>query len=95
MGEGRDHHRAKITGLSSITDDVVILPKLFRRLVDYLKLGDDAVTCFPAFLAGVQDRFTILSTGRRVTGLHHVVEVTNGQTVRMTGPVDELVFDEE
>ncbi|WP_405721831.1 nuclease [Streptomyces sp. NBC_01537] len=86
---------AKIFGLSSLTDDVVILPKLFRRLVDYLHLGDPSLSGFPAFLAQAQDRFFILSTGHSTTGLDAVVEVTNGQTVRMTHPAEDLVFDEE
>ncbi|OIJ63744.1 thermonuclease family protein [Streptomyces mangrovisoli] len=85
---------AKVTGLSSITDDVVLLPKLFRRLVDYLQLENPSVACFPAYLAGIQDRFTILSTGKRCVGLHNVIEVSNGQTVRMTEPPENLVFDE-
>ncbi|MGW3318001.1 thermonuclease family protein [Streptomyces fungicidicus] len=84
---------AKITGLSTLTDDAVLLPKLFRRLVDYLQLGPTVpLACFPAFLAGVGDRFSILSTGERCVGLHHVVEATNGQTVRMTHPPEDLLF---
>ncbi|MFD4715226.1 thermonuclease family protein [Streptomyces sp. NPDC058430] len=85
---------AKITGLSSLTDDIVILPKLFRRLVDYLKLSNGSLACFPAFLAGVQDRYSILSTGERCAGLQDVVEVTDSQTVQMTHPAEDLVFDE-
>lgn len=85
---------AKVTGLSSLTDDAVILPKLFRRLVDYLQLDNGSLACFPAYLAGVQDHFTILSTGKRCTGLHNVVEVTNGQVVRMTQAPEDLVFEE-
>ncbi|MCW8375885.1 thermonuclease family protein [Streptomyces justiciae] len=84
----------KITGLSSITDDAVILPKLFRRLVDYLKLNM-ALTCFPAYLAGMEDLVTVLSTGERFTDMHTLVEVTNGNTLRMTHPVDDLLFDEK
>ncbi|PKW05020.1 hypothetical protein SAMN05428944_0085 [Streptomyces sp. 1222.5] len=84
---------AKITGLASLTDDAVILPKLFRRLVDYLRLTMP-LACLPAFLAGVQDRFSILSTGERRTGLHHIVEVTNDHTVRMTHPPEDLLFDD-
>jgi hypothetical protein len=84
----------KITGLASLTDDIVILPKLFRRMVDYLHLGTMPLTCFPAYLAGVQDRYSILSTGERRAGLHHVVEVTNSHTVRMTHPPEDLVFEE-
>ncbi|MFF4160661.1 hypothetical protein [Streptomyces sp. NPDC001678] len=52
--------------MTSITDDVVILPKLFR----------------------------ILSTGHFSTGLDLIVEVPNGQSIRMTHPVEDLVFDE-
>ncbi|MFF8407556.1 thermonuclease family protein [Streptomyces sp. NPDC014846] len=84
---------AKITGLASLTDDAVILPKLFRRLVDYLRLGMP-LACLPAFLAGVQDRFSILSTGERRAGLHHIVEVTNDHTVRMTHPPEDLLFED-
>ncbi|MEV7544931.1 thermonuclease family protein [Streptomyces sp. NPDC089915] len=84
---------AKITGLPSLTDDVVILPKLFRRTVDYLRLAMP-LSCYPAFLAGVQDRFSVLSTGERHTGLQHVVEVTNGDMVRMTQQPEDLVFEE-
>jgi endonuclease YncB( thermonuclease family) len=83
----------KVTGLSTITDDVVILPKLFRRLVDHLHLGL-SVACFPAYLAGKEDRVTVLSTGERFVGLQHVVSVPNGDTVRLLHPVEDLLFDE-
>jgi hypothetical protein len=86
---------AKITGLSSLTEEAVILPKLFRRLVDYFASGSPSVGCFPAFLAGVQDHFSVLSTGKRHVGLNHVVEIVNGDTVRMSHPVEDLLFDEE
>ncbi|MET8289437.1 nuclease [Streptomyces sp. NPDC005132] len=85
---------AKITGLASLTDDVVLLPKLFRRLVDYLQLGTMPLPCFPAFLAGVGDRFSILSTGDRCLSLHRVVETANGQTVGMTHPPEDLLFED-
>jgi hypothetical protein len=85
---------AKVTGLGSITDDVVILPKLFRRLADYLHLGDPSLAGFPGFLAQAEDKFFILSTGHSTTGLDLIVEITNRQTVRMTHPADDLVFDE-
>ncbi|CCK25702.1 hypothetical protein BN159_1323 [Streptomyces davaonensis JCM 4913] len=84
----------KITGLSSITDDAVIVPKLFRRLVDYLKL-DMSLTCFPAYLAGKEDLVTVLSTGERFSGMHNVVEITNSNTLRMTHPIHDLLFDEK
>ncbi|MFE7379319.1 thermonuclease family protein [Streptomyces zhihengii] len=84
---------AKITGLESLTEDVVILPKLFRRLVDHLRLGLP-LACFPAFLAGVGDRYSVLSTGERRAGLQHVVETANGHTVRMTHPPEDLLFED-
>ncbi|MEU9482552.1 hypothetical protein AB0D83_02595 [Streptomyces decoyicus] len=39
---------AKVTGMSSITKDVVIFPKLFRRLKEYLALGNPSRAGFPA-----------------------------------------------
>ncbi|MEU0009369.1 hypothetical protein ABZ079_35365 [Streptomyces sp. NPDC006314] len=82
---------ATVTGMSSLTNDVVILPKLFRRLVDFLNLGNTDLSGFPAFLAQAQDRFLILSTGQFTTGLHAVVEVINSN-VRMTHPTEDLVW---
>jgi hypothetical protein len=41
---------ADVTGLAALQNDIVIVPKLFRRLVDYLHLGDDSMARFPAFL---------------------------------------------
>ncbi|MFE2561716.1 nuclease [Streptomyces sp. NPDC059352] len=85
---------ATVTGMSSITDDTtgaVILPKLFRRLVDYLNLGDPDLNGFPAFLDQAQDKFWILSTGQLTTGLDVVVEVLDSK-VRMTHPSEDLVF---
>ncbi|WBO68813.1 hypothetical protein [Streptomyces camelliae] len=85
---------AKVTGMTSITDQVVILPRLFRRLVDYLRLGDTSLAGFPAFLAQKQDRFFILSTGHSTTRVDYIVKITNGHTIRMTHPAGDLVFDE-
>ncbi|MEU3354624.1 nuclease [Streptomyces sp. NPDC037389] len=89
---------AKVTGMSSITEDVVILPKLFRRLKEYLSLGNTSLACFPAYLGGAADKFRTLSgdhVSTLVTGLHNIVEITNGETVKMTHPSEELLFDEK
>jgi hypothetical protein len=83
-----------VTGLASLEDDIVIVPKLFRRLVDYLHLGDDSMAGFPAFLDQAADKFFILSTGHSTTGLDAVVEVT-GNNVKITRPIEDLVFDEK
>ncbi|MFI6151784.1 thermonuclease family protein [Kitasatospora sp. NPDC051170] len=84
----------KITGLTSVTEDAVILPKLFRRLIDYFQLGSFDISGFPAYLAQRADKYTILSTSHFTTGLDLVVQVTNGDTLRMTNPPEDLVFDE-
>ncbi|MCX5608308.1 MULTISPECIES: thermonuclease family protein [unclassified Streptomyces] len=90
---------AKITGMPSITaaDGAVILPKLFRRLKEYLDLKpyEPLLNCFPSYLAGAGDRFRITSEPEEKVGLHRVVEVINGHTVRMTRQPEELVFDEK
>jgi len=83
-----------VTGLASLEEDIVIVPKLFRRLVDYLHLGDDSMAGFPAFLDQAADKFFILSTGHSTTGLDVIVEV-NGSNVKMTHPIEDLVFDEK
>jgi hypothetical protein len=77
-----------------LTDEVVILPKLFRRLVDYLELngGDPALDAISAYLAQRGDPVLILSTGH-YTGFDYVVRVT-GQTVRLTTAPENLVFQE-
>ncbi|RDI63939.1 thermonuclease family protein [Nocardia pseudobrasiliensis] len=87
---------AVIATETSLADDVVILPKLFRRLADYLALGagDLSLAGFPDFLAQAQDKFFILSTGHSSVGLDAIVEV-DGNTVRMTHPATDLVFDEK
>ena len=85
---------AEVTGLAALEDDIVIVPKLFRRLVDYLRLGDDSLAGFPAFLDQAADEFFILSTGHSTTGLDAVVDVT-GNNVTMTRPIEDLVFDEK
>ncbi|MFD7257132.1 thermonuclease family protein [Streptomyces sp. NPDC059874] len=92
---------ATVTAMTSITDDdtgAVILPKLFRRLKDYLDFtGTPAsLDCFRAFLAGApDDQYRLLpDTKKLFQGLHHIVEVTD-DVVRMTRPAREIVFQEK
>jgi hypothetical protein len=47
--------------VAALEDEIVIVPRLFRRLVDYLRLRDDSMAGFPAFLDQVADKFFILS----------------------------------
>ncbi|MFJ9033084.1 nuclease [Streptomyces sp. NPDC102274] len=86
---------AKLNGLTSLTNSSVMLPKLFRRLADYLVLndGDPSLAGFPGYLEQRDDRLLILSNGQS-TGFDTVVDVTNGSTVRLNRPPEDLVFEE-
>jgi hypothetical protein len=84
----------EIQSVATLTDDAVILPKLFRRLVDYLALNNDdpSLSGFEAYLAQRPDQVFILSTGH-YTGFDYVVEVKK-QVVRLTTAPEDLVFQE-
>ncbi|WP_028924341.1 thermonuclease family protein [Pseudonocardia acaciae] len=84
-----------VAGLDTLTDQVVIMPKLFRRLVDYLALndGDSSLAGLPEFLESQQDRLVVLPEGR-FTGFDNVIEV-DGQDVRLLYPPEDLVFVEK
>lgn len=80
----------RVQGVSSITDEHVILPKLFRRMVDYLQ-GGGPITGFKEHLAANPDPLLILSSGH-FTHLDTIVQV-NGKRVKMTQPPENLVFN--
>jgi len=82
-----------VESLATLTEDAVILPKLFRRLAEYLALGDTSMAGFEAFLTQQDDRLWIVSTGEK-TGFDTVVSV-DGQTVKLVRPPEDLVFDEK
>jgi endonuclease YncB( thermonuclease family) len=90
----RSQKGVDVKSLATLTDDAVLLPKLFRRLVDYLALNDRDVSLdgFPAYLAQREDPVFILSTGA-YTGFDFVVAV-RGQVVRLTTEPEDLVFQE-
>jgi hypothetical protein len=77
-----------------LDDQLVILPKLFRRLIDYLALGagDISLAGFLAFLATRDDRLFVISQAH-ATGLDNITQV-DGQTVRLLHPPDDLIFIE-
>jgi endonuclease YncB( thermonuclease family) len=83
-----------VDSLATLTDVAIVLPKLFRRLVDYLSInnGDVSLAGLPAYLASRDDRLVVVSTGQ-ITGFDNVL-VVDGQTVRMTRPPEDLVFIE-
>jgi endonuclease YncB( thermonuclease family) len=78
-----------------LQDEIVLLPRLFRRLVDYLELegpGGVNLSGVPAYLAARADRLMIMPEGH-VTGLDTVVEMRQ-QQVRLTVAPERLVFFE-
>src|SRR5262249_3896337 len=83
-----------IESLATITDQAIILPKLFRRLAEYLEHGRPSVDLggFRDFLDQQLDRLWIVPSGT-APGFSTVVEVT-GQTVRLTQLPENLVFQE-
>jgi endonuclease YncB( thermonuclease family) len=85
---------ATITSLDALNEQLVILPKLFRRLVDYLALGagDISLAGFLAFLASRDDRLFVISEAH-ATGLDNITRV-EGQSVRLLHPPDDLIFIE-
>ncbi|MEG4323261.1 MULTISPECIES: thermonuclease family protein [unclassified Microcoleus] len=81
--------------LQTITDKVVILPKLFRRLLDYLAINEGSVslTGFKGYLKSLDDRTIILPDGQ-FTNFDYVVDVKD-QTIKLTHPPERLVFVEK
>lgn len=67
----------------------VILPKLFRRLAEYLS-GGGTVADFKTYLESLNEGVTIISSAH-FTHFDTVVEV-NGDVVRMTEPPENLIF---
>lgn len=78
-----------VAGMKTITNDAVILPKLFRRLASHIaKFGN--VKNFKSRLAGTPERVVILSLGHS-THFDTVVE-QSGNKVGLSVPPDDLMF---
>jgi endonuclease YncB( thermonuclease family) len=89
------HTGFRLIDREQLQDDLVLLPMLFRRLVDYLGLeepGGVNLSGFPAYLAARDDRLVTVPEGH-VTGFDSLVEVQQ-QNVRLTLPLERLVFFE-
>jgi hypothetical protein len=85
---------ARIDDLASVTEHQVILPKLFRRLADYIRLFGPSLSCFPAYLAGEYEEFLVSGQEDSLHGLHHVIEITDN-TIRMTRPIEDITIVEK
>ncbi len=80
---------------SQLTDELVILPKLFRRLAEYLSLDETGkvdLTGFAAFLRAHGDRLFTVPAGQ-ATGLSTLVH-RRGQTLALTVAPEQIVFIE-
>ncbi|AGY57083.1 thermonuclease family protein [Gloeobacter kilaueensis] len=83
-----------LDSLATITDEVVILPKLFRRLVEYIELnnGEPGLEGFKSFLEAQADEVTVLPEGR-FTHFDSLITVS-GQQLQLDEPPENLVFRE-
>ncbi len=85
----------KLSSRRQLSDELVILPKLFRRLVDYLALdesGGVSLTVFSAFLDSRDDRLFTVPDGH-ATEFETLVSVKR-QTVNLTIEPERIVFIE-
>jgi len=89
--EDRTNAGFEVDGLKSITEEHVVMPKLFRRLAEYLEAGG-SVAGFDEFLEARQEGVIVISTVHP-THFDNVVEV-EGETVKMTEPPENLIFEE-
>jgi endonuclease YncB( thermonuclease family) len=78
-----------VSNPGDLSTDIVILPKLFRRLAEYFETGG-SVTGFKAFLESGNEGVTVLPQGH-FTHIDNIVEVV-GNVVRMTVQPENLVF---
>ena len=76
--------------MKSLTEEHVILPKLFRRLAEYLQAGG-SVAGFDEFLEGRAEEIIVIPSVH-ATHFDTVVEV-EGETVRMTERPEDLIFE--
>lgn len=83
---------ATITALADLADQLVILPKLFRRLAEYFALGAGSVSLdgFAAFMSSHDDRLYVISDAH-ATGFDNIIAV-DGQTVRLDKDITDLIF---
>ena len=89
--QDRTNAGVTVSNLTSITDDAVILPKLFRRLASFLETGG-SVNGFKNYLAKNPYRVMVLPDAH-FTSLDNLIEV-DGDTVRLTRQPEDLVFME-
>lgn len=86
----------ELVSREQLEDEFVVLPKLFRRLAEFLSLdesGSASLRGFRAFLAQHDDGLFTVPAGQ-ATGLDTLVRV-RGRRVRLTVPPQRIVFTEK
>jgi endonuclease YncB( thermonuclease family) len=79
-----------VEDLQSISQEQVILPKLFRRIAQYLE-GGGSIAGFKAFLREKDEGIYLISSGH-YTHFDTVIEV-EGDKVRMTVAPEDILFE--
>ena len=90
------HHGFDVKSRDQLETELVILPKLFRRLAEFLSLdetGSASMTGFRAFLAQHDDRLFTVPAGQS-TGFDTLVKV-RGQHLRLSLAPEHIVFVEK
>jgi endonuclease YncB( thermonuclease family) len=85
----------RLTSRKQLTDELVIMPKLFRRLAEYLTLDDTgkvSLAGFPAFLAAHADRLFTIPAGQATS--FDTLIARRGQTLHLTLPPEQIIFQE-
>jgi endonuclease YncB( thermonuclease family) len=86
----------RLESRQQLQDELVIVPKLFRRLAEYLDLdatGGVSLARFPQFLQTLDDRLFTVPDGH-ATSYDTLVQVRR-QRVRVSVPPEQIVFQEK
>jgi hypothetical protein len=78
-----------VRNLQSVTDTHVILPKLFRRLVEFMR-GGGSVGGFKEFMQKKAEPITLISTAH-FTHFDTIIDV-RGTSVKLTQPPENVIF---
>jgi hypothetical protein len=83
-----------ISGFASLTQESVIFPKLFRRLMGYLSQHDGIdLAGLEAYLTVNSDRLILIPVGIPTT-MMDLLKI-DGQTIQLTQPIENLLFMEK
>lgn len=83
-----------LSGFESLTQESVIFPKLFRRLMGYLSQHDEIDWVdLEAYLTVNSDRLFLAPEGTPTT-IWDLLKI-DGQTIRLTQPIENLLFMEK